>query len=153
DDYCQRLDFPRFLFSMITVSNSELRCFLRCPKEHQYRYVHRKTAIKEAEALSVGTRIHHEKPTTPIERAMLRAWKRPNLVEKDVFFLLPLSDSVAVTGEFDGIVEDERGERFVHELKTTSKDISPGSYYWRHVAKVDPQATVYLLAAEKLGLG
>jgi PD-(D/E)XK nuclease superfamily len=143
---------------MITVSNSELTCFQRCPREWEYRYVHKRAARKEAEALSVGTRIHKTLATgdteglKPAERAMAKAYCAPEHVyARDVFFLVPISDEVAITGELDSVIEDE-GRRVVHEIKTTSKDISPGSYYWRHVSNVNPQATVYSLAAEHLGL-
>lgn len=143
---------------MITVSNSELTCYQRCPKEWEYRYVHRRTSRKEAEPLGIGKRIHKTiatgdfKDLRPVERAMIRAYASPDHVyARDVFFLVPISGDVAITGELDSIIELD-GRRVVHEIKTTSKDISPGSYYWRHVVHINPQATMYLLAAEHLKL-
>lgn len=143
---------------MITVSNSELTCYQRCPREWEYRYVHKRQAKKEAEPLSVGTRIHKTLATgdtsglKPIERAMVKAYVAPETVyARDVFFLVPISGDVAITGELDSVIEVD-GRRVVHEIKTTSKDITPGSYYWRHVVHINPQATMYLLAAEHLGL-
>lgn len=145
-------------WSVITVSNSELTCYQRCPKEWEYRYVHKRQAKKESEPLSIGTRIHKTLATgdatglKPIERAMVRAYVPPEHVyARDVFFLVPIANDVAITGELDSVIELD-GRRVVHEIKTTSKDITPGSYYWRHVVHINPQATMYLLAAEHLGL-
>lgn len=153
--------------TMVTISNSELTCYQRCPKEWEFRYVHKRTARKEAEPLAIGKRIHKTLATgdmtglKPAERAMVGAYEAPEKTyARDVFFLVPISSDVAITGELDSIIELDgdgssssgKPRRVVHEIKTTSKDISPGSYYWRHVVHINPQATMYLLAAEHLGL-
>lgn len=41
-----------------TITNSELRCFWRCPREHHYRYELRYRARQDFEALRFGTLIH-----------------------------------------------------------------------------------------------
>lgn len=42
--------------------------------------------------------------------------------------------------------------RFVHEYKSTSKNIDPDSTYWNHLT-LDTQTRLYTYAAEQLGLG
>lgn len=43
---------------MITVSNSRLACFRRCPRKYEYRYVDQLTANDKAPALMLGSLVH-----------------------------------------------------------------------------------------------
>lgn len=43
---------------MITVSNSRLACFRRCPRKYEYRYVKKLTANEKAPALMLGSLVH-----------------------------------------------------------------------------------------------
>lgn len=43
---------------MITVSNSRLACFRRCPRKYEYRYIDGFTANEKSPALRLGTLVH-----------------------------------------------------------------------------------------------
>ena len=63
-----------------------------------------------------------------------------------------VSRTFKLSGKLDGIIfSHERGRKRVIEHKTTSKDITPGSDYWRRVSATDPQVSTYLEGARAAG--
>jgi hypothetical protein len=138
-----------------------------CWRLHCYSYKLRREPRKTAEPLLVGRRVEtiikqiwlgqmpdlSELP--PKERAICKAypiwWKYHTLHVKhaDIPFQVEIT-GILYVGEFDG-EGDDNGEEVIVELKTTSKDISPGSPYWREAAQTNPQITIYLSAARAQG--
>jgi hypothetical protein len=153
----------------MSKSHTELQCYRRCPREHYYRYALYREPIISPEALAIGKRFDKAakaamqgKPVDyallkPAERALVKAyaerWRGTITIEQvDVPFRVRMG-AVDVVGELDAIgFLHEKKRRVILELKTTSKDISIGSDYWRTISQVDPQATIYLKAADTLGL-
>lgn len=149
-------------------SHTELQTFRRCPREHHYRYVLRREPLTKAAALETGSRVesvikrwHVKQPYSlegldPKEKALVlgyQEWWRDDalrLEKVDVMFKVRLG-GVEMGGALDGVgMEGDR--RVIWELKTTSKSIELGGDYWRTVINVDPQATLYLQAAQELGI-
>ena len=158
---------PTATVGMRRVSHSELANAMVCWRLHYYSYRLRREPRVTAEPLVVGRRVEtiikqiwlgqtpdlSELP--PEERAICKAypiwWRHHTLHVKrvDISFQVPIAD-VLYVGEFDGDGED-KGEEVIVELKTTSKDISIGSPYWREAAQTNPQITIYLRAARAQG--
>jgi hypothetical protein len=148
------------------VSNSEIACFRRCPREHHYRYVERVEPIVPADALVRGRRIHEALADLwtgreasldgllPSDRAMMRAyravhgpvWSRLSDRMANVAFRVELGAGVTLVGELDVLGIDAERKEIIVEHKTTSLDVSPGSAYWRGVVTVNSQASAYCLA-------
>ena len=157
----------RATVGMRRVSHSELANAMVCWRLHFYSYRLRREPRKTAEPLLVGRRVEtiikqiwlgqtpdlSELP--PEERAICKAypiWWRYNTLHVkrvDISFQVEIA-GVLYVGEFDGDGED-KGEEVIVELKTTSKDVSPGSSYWREAAQTNPQITIYLSAARAQG--
>lgn len=158
------------------VSHSELTCFRRCPTEWRFRYVLKREKVgPKAQALAKGTAAHRvigafhrgEDPDlsglAPELRALVKGyrayWGKPDrqfrCEETDVPFSIMIDPTIMIVGEFDGIgvrVDAERKDkRVIHEIKTSSENITIGSAYWSKVVLNDPQVTTYLLASQKLG--
>lgn len=158
---------PKATVGLRRVSHSELANAMVCWRLHHYSYRLRREPRVTAETLLVGKRVEtiikqiwlgqipdlSELP--PEERALCKAypiwWRHHTLRVKraDIPFQVPIAD-VLYVGEFDGDGED-KGEEVIVELKTTSKDISPGSPFWREAAQTNPQVTIYLSAARAQG--
>ena len=158
---------PKASLGMRRVSHSELANAMVCWRLHYYSYKLRREPRVTATPLLVGRRVENiikqlwlgqtpdlsELP--PEERAICKAypiwWRHHTLHVKrtDISFQVPIS-GVLYVGEFDGDGED-KGEEVIVELKTTSKDISIGSPYWREAAETNPQITIYLSAARAQG--
>lgn len=158
---------PKATVGMRRVSHSELANAMVCWRLHYYSYKLRREPRKTAEPLLVGRRVEtiikqiwlgqtpdlSELP--PEERAICKAypiwWRYHTLHVKrvDISFQVEIA-GVLYVGEFDGDGED-KGEEVIVELKTTSKDVSPGSSYWREAAQTNPQITIYLSAARAQG--
>lgn len=158
----------------MTFSHSELRTFLTCPTLHRYRYLLEKESTAPVpEALSKGSQVDlacalveagepqsmlFVRPTSPEIRALISAWAsywpREQFVaeEHHVKFRFELEPGIELIGEFDAI-GTYQGKRVILERKSSSEDISPGSPYWQKVELSDAQVSLYLLAAERLGLG
>ena len=139
------------------ISNSELSCFRRCPREWQHRFIDNRQSLVEGKALGTGKRVHaalagEGVELTTVERAMVRGhaarWRHAplDILSHNVAWEATIG-MVDMVGEFDGLTATQ-----IVEHKTTSEDISPGSAYWRRVVNVDPQATTYLAAARALKL-
>ncbi len=141
------------------VTNSELTCFRRCPREHHYRYRERVEPLVPAEALVRGKRIHFALSLIdqdirgemangdgPVERGMLRGyaayWPYQQELSVNVPFAIDLG-SVVLVGELDAANADRT---LIVEHKTTSSSIEPGGQYWREVVRTNPQASAYSLA-------
>ena len=145
----------------MVISNSEVRCFQRCPREWYCRFVDNRQPIARAAALETGSRIHAAlagedlpQDAPPLERAMVTGYRARyktdalTIVRHNVGWRATVG-GVEMAGEFDAIgVLD--GRTVIVEYKTTSEDLSPGSSYWRRVQKIDPQASTYLVAAKAL---
>lgn len=158
----------------LTFSHSELRTFLTCPTLHRYRYLlDKESTAPVPEALSKGRQVDlacacveagepqsmlFVRPTSPEIRALISAWAsywpREQFVaeEHHVKFRFELEPGIELIGEFDAI-GTYQGKRVILERKSSSEDISPGSPYWQKVELSDAQVSLYLLAAERLGLG
>jgi hypothetical protein len=155
----------------LTVSHSELRTFLTCPTKHRFQYgLQRESAAPKADVLTKGGQIdvacaalegggveETTWPEDPSCRALVRAWDNywPNdfvAEEHHVKFRFELQPGLELIGEFDAI-GTYQGRRVILERKSSSEDISPGSAYWQRVELSDAQVSLYLLAAERLGLG
>ena len=73
-------------------------------------------------------------------------------------FSLPLRSPVtgrALQAELNGKIDRvfaAGANRFVHEYKSTSKNVDPDSTYWAHLT-LDTQTRLYTYAAKQLGLG
>ena len=148
------------------VSNSEIACFRRCPREHHYRYVERVEPIVPADALVRGRRIHEALANlwtgrdvsldglSPADRAMMRAyravhgpvWSLRDRMVANVPFRVELVAGVTLVGELDELGIDAERKEIIVEHKTTSSDVSPGSAYWRDVVTTNSQASAYCLA-------
>jgi hypothetical protein len=157
------------------VSTTELATIRLCMRMWWFLYgLKRESTKPKPEALTKGTAghkalgAHHTgKPVdwsamTPDIRALVRAYQawygtpdRTFVCEQtDVPFQVALEGGVVLVGEFDGIgVRKDTGKRVIHEIKTTSDQVSPGSPYWVKIANLEPQATNYLLASEAKGWG
>jgi hypothetical protein len=153
----------------MATSHTELVTFRRCPREWYYGYVLHREPLATPSAIQIGRRVDTAIKTAmlggvpdlsllePKERALVTGhvwrWKGTIDVERvDIPFRVRIG-SVEVAGELDAIgIERSTNRRVVVEGKTTSADIHPGSAYWKHITKVDPQATIYLRAAQELGL-
>jgi hypothetical protein len=112
------------------------------------------TAVK---AVALGKQPDY-KLLKPAERALVKGyairWQDyPLKIEKiDVAFKVRMG-SAEVVGEMDSVGVRRGVQRTeIMETKTTSKDIGPGSDYWRQITNVDPQSTIYLFAAKELGI-
>lgn len=156
----------------LTVSHSELRTFLTCPTLHRYRYLlDRESTAPVPEALSKGRQTDlacaalesggvepATWPNDPSIRALVQAWDsywprdQFEADEHHVKFRFELEPGIELIGEFDAI-GTYQGKRVILERKSSSEDISPGSPYWQKVELSDAQVSLYLLAAERLGLG
>lgn len=79
------------------------------------------------------------------------------VIASEVAFDLPLpnpvsglpDESIRIAGKIDKIVE-YNGDIVIMEHKTTTKDISPGSNYWRRL-RIDSQVSMYIAAARAMG--
>ncbi len=161
------------IVTQLTVSHSELRTFLACPTKHRFSYLlRRESTAPRADALTKGGQIDvacaalvfggpAPEPTWPDDpaiRALVRAWDQywPHAEflaeEHHVKFRFELSPGLELIGEFDAI-GTYQGRRVILERKSSSEDISPGSSYWQRVELSDAQVSLYLLAADRLGLG
>ena len=158
---------PKTTTGLRRVSHSELAAAQLCWRLHYYSYRLRREPRVTATPLVVGKRVEKiikqiwlgQEPDLselpPEERAICKAypiwWRHHTLrvTRVDIKFQVEIA-GVLYVGEFDGDGEDKREEVIV-ELKTTSKDIAPGSAYWRSVSQVDPQVTIYLRAAQAQG--
>ena len=159
--------------TQLTVSHSELRTFLACPQKHRFAYLlRRESTAPRADALTKGGQIDlacaalefggaAPEPTWPDDpaiRALVRAWDQywPHAQflaeEHHIKFRFELSPGIEMIGEFDAI-GTYQGRRVILERKSSSEDISPGSTYWQRVELSDAQVSLYLLAADRLGLG
>lgn len=155
------------------LTNSEMACYRGCPREHLYRYRVNKGPLVPAEALVRGTLVHEclalwdqGQATTaamllllPEDRALLRAYQiyyadaRLSDARANVPFHVDVGGHTLV-GELDalgtllgdGFPGSMSYERCIVEHKTTSKDITPGSAYWREVSQTAAQASAYSLA-------
>jgi hypothetical protein len=155
----------------LIVSHSELRTFLTCPTKHRFSYgLQRESTAPKAEALTKGGQIDVAcadleaggqalaPPDAPEIRALVTAWSSywppaQFLAEQHhVKFRFELQSGLDLVGEFDAI-GTYQGRRVILERKSSSEDISPGSAYWQRVELSDAQVSLYLLAAERLGLG
>lgn len=157
------------------LSHSRASTFLTCPRKYKYSYIDNREPIEPDEVLEFGTAWHglleaHYKglgvpalrpnpakkltkhSTAFLNRAydLYRGFHQPFdevlMVEEERE--VPLGPDVLVC-RFDGLVR-HAGEVWVLEIKTTSSDISPGSYYWERLV-LNQQVSWYLLAATQLG--
>jgi hypothetical protein len=155
----------------LTVSHSELRTFLACPTKHRFAYgLQRESTAPRADALTKGGQIDvacadlgaggqaRAPPDAPEIRALVSAWagywppEQFRAEQHHVKFRFELQPGLELIGEFDAI-GTYQGRRVILERKSSSEDISPGSAYWQRVELSDAQVSLYLLAAERLGLG
>jgi hypothetical protein len=159
------------------VSNSEISTYLRCAREHYFSYgLKREARLSKAEALTKGLAVHkalgqHHRGErveygllAPELRALVRGyvayWGNPDRVfacsGTDVRFQIEIERGrILVVGEFDGTgtLLEENDLPAIHEIKTSSEDISIGSPYWQKVALTDRQLSIYLIASKQLGWG
>ncbi len=56
-----------------------------------------------------------------------------------------------IKGRIDAIVRDSEGKVYNVEHKTTSKDISYASDYWKHIYSLDSQVSMYDIASKMMG--
>jgi hypothetical protein len=155
------------MVSTRVVSHSEMACFRRCAMEWRFRYGLRRVKRGPAgEALTSGKAVHgvlgavhRGEPVdvsglVPALRALVHGyfayWGTPDrqfACEKtDVPFTISL-EGATVVGELDGIgTMRDTGRPVIHEIKTSSEDISVGSAYWQKVTLTDPQVSLYLTA-------
>lgn len=159
------------------LSTSRASTFLSCPRKFKFAYIHEREPIEPDENLELGTAWHHLLECH--YRGLIVPTLKPNPAQKltrhHVEFLnaayrkyaalhagLPFEEVLLVEEEreiplgadtlvcrFDGVVR-HAGETWVLEIKTTSSDISPGSYYWERLA-LNQQVSWYMLAATELG--
>ena len=143
------------------VTNSEIECFQRCERLWEHTYLDRRQRLIPAESLNRGTRVHaflaqwwtgsylmHEGVTLQ-ERALLAgysAWyKSPNL--RDVRVNVPIRATIGgvdIVSELDAIgIDPGSGRTVIVDHKSTTRDILPGSQYWRERAHCDPQVSTY----------
>jgi PD-(D/E)XK nuclease superfamily protein len=144
---------------MRPVSHSEVDCFRRCEREWQHRYLDKREGLVPSESLARGKRVHAwlaawwSKSLTEVEllaseRAMCMGYsaryERPHLTHVEVSkpFRATIG-GVDVVGELDVHGWDGEDEIIV-EHKTTTRDIAPGSQYWRERIHCDPQVSTYL---------
>jgi hypothetical protein len=148
------------------LTNSEIGCYQRCPREWQHRYVDHRTG-PSTPAQGRGTRIHAWLGTwwlgdtdlcvtamEPVEQAMVMGyaarWTVPHLthVRTSVPFSVELPNAgVTLIGELDGIgIDPALDLSVIVEHKSTTQDISPGSQYWNEKTCCDPQVSTYLSA-------
>ena len=152
----------------MTISVTEYQTRLRCPREHQYAYIHRREPFrKDSEALEIGTQFHEflerywlgqsytdavTGTTNPLivgmAQAYARHWGSPSK-EYEVIGVEQYFTSGQGHGYFDGLARDRGGHLFVVEHKTTSEKIDPASSYWTKL-EVDPQVSLYYDAAAEL---
>ena len=160
----------------MATSHTEFVTWRRCPREWFFSYVLYREPLVTPKPLEVGRRVDTAIKSAmlgnvpdfsqlePDERALVVGhtwrWKGTLDVERvDIPFRVRLG-SVEVMGEIDaiGVLRSSSagigavGRRVLVECKSTSADIHLGSGYWKQIAHVDPQATIYLAAAEQLGL-
>jgi len=55
-------------------------------------------------------------------------------------------------GKIDQMFSSGPNNRFIHEYKSTSKNVDPDSSFWNHL-RLDTQTRIYTYAANQLGLG
>lgn len=144
---------------MAPVTSSELTCFQRCEREWHYRYRERRESLIPNEAISRGTRLHKrlaelwsgaavevDASTPPVERAMILGYRAryPQLsrARVNVPFQTEIG-GVPMVGEVDALLDDPFT---LIEHKSTTKDITPGSAYWREVSATSLQVSVYAAA-------
>jgi PD-(D/E)XK nuclease superfamily len=148
------------------LSQSEIKCFQRCPREHHYRYRERVEPLLPAKALVRGKSAHQALATwwqherldldglEPADRAMMLAYAafygRPSDIYWNIRTSVPFRVrvwDVDIVGELDVLATDKRtGDTVIVEHKTTGDKITPGSWYWRGVQHTSLQASVYLRA-------
>lgn len=153
------------LRSLLPLHASEMRTYLRCPREHQHAYVARRVPLERPEALARGTSVHRYLngwwrgdaeivlPEDPIARAMclgynarysgpLEGLAHVSAVEHPFETTL---GGVRCAGTVDVLAEDHENVVII-EHKTTASDISPGGVYWREFSKTNVQVSMYLAA-------
>lgn len=153
------------------LSTSKASTFLRCPQMYEYLYVHEREPRRVEDRLSYGRAWHElmeyrwkgqfhsgEFPglgdhVTTLLKETFRTYCElyplvEHLVECEVNHVLPLGDN-ELEVRFDALVRWQ-GRLYLVEHKTTSSDISPGSYYWERL-QLDQQLSWYYLAAKMLG--
>ncbi len=73
----------------------------------------------------------------------------------DIPLLSPMSGKqlqARLRGKIDRVFSAGPANRFVHDYKSTSKNIDPDSTFWAHLT-LDTQTRLYTYAAKQLGLG
>lgn len=73
----------------------------------------------------------------------------------DIPLISPLSGAklkARLRGKIDRVFAAGPANRFVHDYKSTSKNIDPDSTFWAHLT-LDTQTRLYTYAAKQLGLG
>lgn len=147
---------------------SEVTCYQRCPREHQYAYVARRVPLVRPEALTRGTSVHRwlnefwrgtfsgglldtYLPSDPIARACCLGYAayygRPpaalSIIVEHPFVCS--FGGVECAGTLDALMV-LNGEDVIVEHKTTASDISPGSAYWQQVSTCNVQVSMYAAA-------
>jgi hypothetical protein len=148
---------------------SEVTCYQRCPREHQYAYRERRVPLEKPEALTRGTAVHlflnewwhlggvpddlHgiDIPDDPIARACCLGYAAYYLQPPNALSILvehPFTcrvGGVECAGTVDALMV-LNGETVIVEHKTTSSDITPGSSYWQQVSTTNLQVSMYAAA-------
>jgi hypothetical protein len=146
---------------------SEVTCYQRCPREHQYAYGARRVPLVRSEALTRGTSVHRwlnefwratfsgglldtYLPADPIARACCLGYAayygRPHLDVKAVEHPFTcIVGGVECAGTLDVLAGSDHFDTII-EHKTTSSDISPGSAYWQQVSTTNVQVSMYAAA-------
>ncbi len=167
--------------SPLTLRQSSLSVFQRCPREFKHRFVdgiEAKLQLSD-EKLEFGTtfakilELNALKPVAAWEMAgALRGldtelaarlagattayatyWGgslKYRATELQLVTPLPGVPEVALRTTLDGLVEDETGDLAVVDQKTTSSDITPGSWFWEKL-QIALQPGIYLWAARANG--
>ena len=159
----------------ITLTASATQTYLTCPRKFQWAYVEQIRPEQQAEYFRIGGAYHKamelfdlgvdwQNIMAEIHRlcideheahavlAMATAHehyyegRQFQLVEPEQVWKKAIG-GVDCTGKIDRIVTLPDGRRAVMEYKTTSRDISPGSMYWRRL-KLNVQIGMYQHAAD-----
>jgi hypothetical protein len=149
---------------------SELKTYLRCPREWQHAYRARRVPLIRPEALLRGSAVHRwlnawwgtcgaladrDLPADPIARACCLGYAAryengdPIDSRGIEFPFRTMLGRVEVAGNVDVLGADGpdiNAPTILVEHKTTSADISPGSSYWQEVAVTDAQISMYSAA-------
>ena len=140
---------------------SEMRTYLRCPREWSLAYQARRVPREKSEALTRGTAVHRwleawwtgrdaELPADPIAHACCIGYAAnygspPPGAEVEVAFTATVA-GVEVAGTVDALVRVAGQPLMVVEHKTTSESIEAGSLFWQEMTHCSEQSTLYLAA-------